>query len=105
MNEPIRRTDAVKIKLAPEILSKLEEHSRAYGMPPSTLAAFAVAEWLQRQDTNARLARMAVMDATRNSFGKLDDLVSEETLERVLGPALAAFTQQALAQANLPLDK
>lgn len=97
MNEPIRRTDAVKIKLAPEILARLEEQARAFGMPPSTLCAFAVADWLQRQENNAKLTRMAVLDATRNS------LPDDEQLARMLEAALPAMAK-ALGQENLPLD-
>lgn len=97
MNQPIRRTDSVKIKLAPDILGRLEEQARSYGMPPSTLCAFAVADWLQRQENNAKLARMAVMDATRNAFP------DEEVMGRALEAALPAIAK-ALGQANLPLE-
>lgn len=94
MNEPIRRTDTVKLKLAPEIMARFEEQARAFGMPPSTLAAFAVADWLQRQENNAKLARMAVMDMSRTAIPEF-----EKALEAAL-PAIA----KALGQENLPLE-
>lgn len=97
MNDPIRRTDSVKIKLAPHILARLEHHAVAFGMPPSTLCAFAVGDWLQRQDNNASLARMAILDATRNAMP--DDAQIAKALESAL-PAIA----KALGQTNLPLD-
>lgn len=97
MNEPIRRTDAVKIKLAPDVLARLEDQARVFGMPPSTLCAFAVADWLQRQENNAKLTRMAVLDATRNLMG------DEGSLAMAIEAALPAVTK-ALSQQNLPLD-
>lgn len=97
MNEPIRRTDTVKIKLSPEILARLEDQARAFGMPPSTLCAFAVADWLNRQDQNQKLARMAVMDATRNALPDQEDML------KALEAAMPAM-YRALQQENLPLD-
>lgn len=97
MNEPIRRTDTVKIKLAPDILARVEDQARAYGMPPSTLCAFAVADWLQRQENNAKLARMAILDATRNS------MPSDEAVLKALEASMPAVVK-ALSQTNLPLD-
>jgi predicted transcriptional regulator len=97
MNEPIRRTDTVKIKLSPDILARLEDQARAFGMPPSTLCAFAVADWLNRQDQNQKLARMAVLDATRSS------LPDQEAMMAALEAAMPA-AMKALAQTNLPLD-
>lgn len=97
MNEPIRRTDTVKIKLAPEILSRLESQARVYGMPPSTLCAFAVADWLQRQENNAHLTKMAVMHAADNVAPDNDQLM------RALEAALPAMAK-AFGQSNLPLD-
>lgn len=97
MNEPIRRTDAVKIKLAPDILGRLEEQARAFGMPPSTLCAFAVADWLQRQENNAKLTRMAVMGMSKN-IG-----MDESMLERLVAASMPGIAK-ALGQENLPLD-
>lgn len=97
MNEPIRRTDTVKLKLAPEIMARFEEQARSFGMPPSTLAAFAVADWLQRQENTAKLARMAVLDVARNAC------MTDESMERVLASVLPGITK-ALGQENLPLD-
>ena len=68
MTDPIRRTDTVKIKLAPDMIVRLDEQARSYGMPPATLCAFAVADWLKRQENAEKLTRMAVLDATRSSM-------------------------------------
>lgn len=97
MNDPIRRTDTVKIKLAPEILARLEEQARAYGFPPSTMCAYAVADWLQRQEANAQLARTAVMHATRNMG------ITEEQIGAALEHSLPAM-MKALNQLQPPLD-
>ena len=96
MNEPIRRTDSVKIKLAPDMINRLESAAKAYGMPPSTLCAFAVADWLNRQEQNAKLARMGVLEATRGAF-------ADDQMTAALEAALPAV-MKALQQQNLSLD-
>lgn len=97
MANEIRRTGDVRIKLAPEMLARLEAMATAYGMPGATFAAFAIADFINRQDNNNKLSRMAVMDVARNS------VPNQEMQERVLAAAIAS-AQKALAQENLPLD-
>lgn len=96
MNEPIRRTDTVKIKLAPELLERVEAQARAYGMAPSTLCAMAVAEWVIRQENNAKIARMAVLDAMRGAGGA-------DQVAAMVEAALPSVVK-ALSQQSLPID-
>lgn len=97
MANEIRRTGDVRIKLAPEMLTRLEAIARDYGMPGATFAAFAIADFINRHDNNLKVTRMAVLDATRNA------VPDDEQLSKMLQSAMPAIAK-ALAQENLPLD-
>lgn len=58
-NENIRRTDSIRVKLSPEMLSRVEALSADYGMPPATFAAFALADFVRRNDFNQKITRQA----------------------------------------------
>lgn len=96
-----KRTDSIRVRLAPELLERFGKLADRYGMPPATLAAFAVAQFVQREETNASLARMAVMDMVRRQGEQL------EGFEDAIGPALEAVLPaiaQAMAGKTLPLE-
>lgn len=97
MANPIRRTDSVKIKLSPELLERLEVMSQQYGMPPSTMAAFAVADFLLKHENAAKAVKMATLAVAR------DSVPSDELLER-LAPDLIAQVYKAFSQVNRPPD-
>lgn len=98
-----RRTDSVRVKLAPEMLVRLESQAKAFGMPVATVCAFAVADWIQRKENEKAMTRMAVLEATRHS-GEMFNL-SEEQMERIFTPMLVEIAKQhALTQENLPLE-
>jgi hypothetical protein len=104
MEQTINRTDSVRVKLAPQMLERVEKLATDFGMPVATLCAFAVAEWVRQKDQNVAIARMAVMDAARRTVDqspKMDD----EAMERMLGPAVEAMLKQMTAQQSLPLDR
>lgn len=106
MANEIRRTGDLRVKLSPDMLTRLEDMASQYGMPGATFAAFAIADYINRQETNMRMARMATMEMARNA----GDLLSsggglDKILETTLGPVLAELSkQQALSQTNLPLE-
>ena len=62
-----RRTDSIRVRLAPEMMERFENLASRYGMPPATLCAFAVARFVQQEETNAQLTRMAVNGTHRKS--------------------------------------
>lgn len=104
MGNEIRRTGDVRVKLAPEMMVRLSAMASDYGMPEATFAAFAIADFINRQENNKRLASMAVLDVTRRAGEQLPEM-NEEMLQRVFGPMLAEMGKAvALSQANLPLD-
>jgi len=101
--ESVRRTGDCRIKLAPMMLERLEKMADLYGMPSATLAAFALAEWINQKDNTLQLGRMAVMDIGR----KVGGMIEEQLKEAVDSPEFAQMIIQqegALSQRSLPLD-
>lgn len=104
MANEIRRTGDLRVKLAPEMLARLEAMATDYGMPGATFAAFAIADFINKQENTKRLTSMAVLDATRRAGEQMPEL-SDDRLEKIFAPMIAAIAQEAaLSQKNLPLD-
>lgn len=72
--EQTRRTGDCRIKLAPDMLARLEELARAYGFPVATMAAVAVAEWVNGKEQQAKNQRMMLLDVGRQVGGQLGEL-------------------------------
>jgi predicted transcriptional regulator len=85
----VARTDSVRIKLSPDMVERLEKLALAYGMPVSTMGAFAVADFINRQENNQELTQKAVMEGTRTMFAGFNEQSIEKAIERAL-PALVA---------------
>lgn len=98
-----KRTDSIRVRLSPDMMERFEVLAKRYGMPPATLCAFAVAQFVQTEENKLSMTRMAVMDASRRAGEQFD--MSDEQVERMLGPMLTEMVKQVgLAQENLPLD-
>lgn len=99
----VRRSDSIRVKLAPSMVERVERLAESYGMPTATLCAFAVAEWVAGKENNLRLALDAVLGISAQVGGEMQKALDEYThsphFEQI---ALAASS--ALAQPNLPLD-
>jgi precorrin-6x reductase len=91
------RTGSIRIKVAPEMLVRIEAQAKALCMPVATVCAFAVGDWVKRQETNEKLARMAVLSASRQNAEELG--VTDERIERLFGPMIA---EMGKAMAQLP---
>ena len=92
IGQTVLRTDAVRVKLAPEMLARVEKLADDFGMPTATLCAFAVASWVRTTEQQASLARMAVLDASRRAGENLQ--MSDAQMEKVFGPMVAQIAQQ-----------
>jgi hypothetical protein len=77
-----RRTDSIRIKLSPDMLSRLEAQSESFGMPLATVCAFAVADWILRRENEKSLLRMASLEMAR-FLGEMFSL-SPEKVEQSL---------------------
>ena len=52
----VTRDETLRIKVAPDIVRRLEALATRFGLPSSTLAAYAVAQWLAQQEQGANIA-------------------------------------------------
>ena len=53
----VTRDETLRIKVAPDVLRRLEHLALRFGLPSSTLAAYAVAQWLSQQEQGANVAQ------------------------------------------------
>ncbi len=53
----VTRDETLRIKVAPDIVRRLEALATRFGLPSSTLAAYAVAQWLAQQEQGANVAQ------------------------------------------------
>lgn len=90
------RTGNIRIKVTPEMLERVERQANAFCMPVATICAFAVGDWVQRQENQLKLTRMAVLDASRRGVEDLG--MTDERMDRVLGPMLVELVKQHAEQ-------
>lgn len=92
--QAVARTDSVRLKLSPDMVARLERLAEAYGMPLSTLGAFALAEWVVGKENNVRLTREAVMGVGALLGGQAQQALAE----MALSPQLEQFVALAGSQ-------
>lgn len=73
----IRRTDSVRVKLAPTIVERLEKRAEVMGMPVATVCAVAVAEWLEQKEQSKAVARMTSLELSRQLGGVMGDMMKQ----------------------------
>lgn len=75
----IKRRGDIRMKVAEDIEDRLDRISKIYGMPPSTLAAVAVGQWVAQQE------RMLTMhEAMANVVGeKMGEAVADELRQQI----------------------
>jgi len=83
------RTDSLRIKLAPSMAERYESAASDFGMPTSTLAAFALSQWMIEYENKAKLSRAAMLELTR----KLSEEFSGEKLEKGIAAAVLAMAK------------
>lgn len=90
------RTESIRIKLAPQTSKQLEDLAVEYGMPTSTLAAFAISQWIIEQDRKLKLMKLAAVETSR----KMAESFSGESLEKALVAALPAMVKAMAAEGH-----
>lgn len=99
-----RRTDNVRVKLAPDMMERLERMAGSYGMPTATLCAFAIAEWVSQKENSVAMSRMAVMDIGRKVGGAIETQLQALAEDPEFHAMALQMQSPALNQVNLPLD-
>lgn len=93
------RTESVRIKLSPNISQKLEELAVEYGMPTSTLGAFAISQWIIEQENRKKTTKLIAMDASR----RMAEAFNEKAIEKVLTATLPGVVK-AMAELGHTVD-
>lgn len=101
--QTIKRTDSIRVKLAPSMVERVERLAEAYCMPTATICAFAVAEWVAGKENNLRLARDAVMGIGAQVGGEMQKALGDFAHSPQFDQ-LALQASSAMSQPNLPLD-
>jgi len=71
----VTRDETLRIKVAPDILRRLEALALRFGLPSSTLAAYAVAQWLSQQEQGANVAQAVAKEIGGHAGEMLRDLL------------------------------
>lgn len=98
------RTESIRVKLSAEMLQRLEGFAIDYGMPSATMAAFAVADWITKQESNQKMTRMAILEATRQGMTQFSGEAMEKAMEKAMESALPAVAL-ALASSGQELSE
>lgn len=86
------RTESMRVRLAPDLMTRYEALALRLGMTPSTLAAYVIGAWVKSQEDQVRLQSMAVMDVARKMMAQVDAADLEALTAGMLegmAPALA----------------
>ena len=77
--ERITRGDLLRVKIADDMGTRLDRISQVYGMPPSTLAALAIGQWVAQQERT-----LMMTEAISNSLGeKMGDAFAAEFRQQI----------------------
>jgi len=63
---------------------RLDAYAEAYGMPPATLAAFAIAQWINQQDQNKAIARIAAVETSRAGVESMNNEASRMAIAKLV---------------------
>lgn len=66
-----KRSDALRIRLSPEVLERLEKVAERHGFPVASYAAFAIGQHLVGLENQQQAVRLGVLDASRRSVDTL----------------------------------
>ena len=75
INVRVTRDETLRIKVAPDIVRRLETLAGRFGLPSSTLAAYAVAQWLAQQEQGAAVAEAVAKEIGGQAGASLRQLV------------------------------
>lgn len=97
--EFVRRTGECRVKLAPDMMERLDALATAHGFPVATMAAVAVAEWVNSKEQHVKNQKMMMLDMSRNMSGELSKIleaVGTDPAMQVMGEEIARKAQGRL---------
>lgn len=96
----VRREDKIAVMFSSGMRQRLNVLAEGFGMPPSTLCAFAVATWVQQQENALAMTRNAVSEMVSHASEAMDATM----LDDVAMASLKAVARSVDSQGLLPLD-
>jgi hypothetical protein len=101
---PLRRTQEVRMKLGPDMLSRLGALAETYGFPLATMSAMAVAEWVVGKEAATKNQRMVLMDMGRQMGGDFAKMLEAIGNDPEALAAAGDVAQRVKDQLEIPLD-
>lgn len=84
-----RRSESIRVRLAPSMMSRVEVLAETYGMPVSSLASFAIARFVKQEELSMKVSQAAVMASADKFFEKLS--VSSEDMQSLMQQVMPAI--------------
>ena len=91
-----QRTDSIRVRLSADLMERFEAIASRYGIAPATLATFAIAQFVHREDYKMRVVDMAVSGMSQ----LWSELFDADTIDRIVQPVLQNFLKAELASAS-----
>lgn len=97
-----RRTGDCRIKLAPDMYERLETLAKAHGFPLATMAAVAVADWVNSKEVAAKNQRMLMLEVGRQMAGDVAKMFEAMADSPEVQIAVEGVARKAQEQLSLP---
>lgn len=97
-----RRTGDCRIKLAPDMYDRLESLAKSHGFPLATMAAVAVADWVNSKELAAKNQRMLMLDIGRQLVGEASKMFEAMADSPEVQIAVEGVARKAQEQLTLP---
>ena len=84
-----RRTEELRVKLAPSLSAEFSAIAQGRGVLPATLAALALGEYVEKHRRDQQLARLVALDTSKRMSDAMASGVFEASMGKMLGdPAI-----------------
>lgn len=80
-----RRTEELRVKLAPALSAEFSAIAQGRGVLPATLAALALGEYVEKHRRGQQLARLVALDTSKRMSDAMASGVFEAFMEKMLG--------------------
>jgi len=96
VKRPIRRNAEIRVKVDPEMEMALADIAKARGLPPATLAAVVIGEYVEKYQSNARLQReaMAVMFNSQALSDAMEKSMQAGLMQSLMNPEFVRMIQE-----------
>jgi predicted transcriptional regulator len=92
-----RRVDSIRVRLSDDMMKRFEFLASRFGMPPATLAAFAIARFVTTEENNHTFQRDAVSQMA-DKMGALD--FDSPAFDKVMASVVSGFLQSGILSAD-----